>query len=253
MILIKKMFSFLKRKNNPAANSFNELAMLKKVRHNTVELNSFNELKRILNWKEDPEITDKDYLLKYNYSLDANDRKLHDFESVCGVLANVNARVALEIGTSQGHMSAFMADNTPNGKVFTVNIHPDEINKGGVLTTYAPSLEQIGSYYKSKGHKNIEQIIANTATWVLNIGTIDVAFIDGSHDTDFVYNDTKKILEYCKPGSFIMWHDFNLDLAGKHEWIKSVMMGVEKLYLENLIKGEMFHIKDSWVGIYQVK
>jgi hypothetical protein len=150
-------------------------------------------------------------------------------------------------------MTAFMADNAKEGKVYTVNIHPDEINQGGKLVTFAPSLEQIGSYYKEKGHRNVEQIIANTATWNPNIGTIDAAFIDGSHDTEFVFNDTKKILAHCRPGSFIMWHDFNPSLTNRHDWIKSVCLGVEKLYREKLLKGEIFHIKDSWVGIYEVK
>ncbi len=223
------------------------------ITKNTVEVDSFEELKRLFNWNSDPVFTDKEYLRKYYYSLDVNDRKLRDAESVCGIVANSNAKVCLEIGTAQGHMTAFMADNAPKGIVHTVNIHPDEIKQGGELVTFAPSLDEIGNYYRSKNKTNIKQIIANTATWEPNIGTIDVAFIDGSHDTEFVYNDTKKILKHCKKGSFILWHDYNLDLVGKHDWIHSVCLGVEKLYKEGIIKGEIFHIKNSWVGIYQVK
>lgn len=224
----------------------------KQLRQAVVEVDSFSELQRLMGWTEKPVFTDLNYLTTYNYSLDVNDRKLHDAESVCGVIKNTNPNVCLEIGTAQGHMTAFMADNCDKGTVHTVNIHPDEINDGGVLTTFAPSLEEIGTYYKSKNKSNIKQIIANTATWEPNIGTIDVGFIDGSHDTEFVFNDTKKILAHCKKGSFIIWHDFNLDLIGKHDWIHSVCLGVAKLYKQGIIKGEIYHIKNSWVGIYRV-
>lgn len=79
-----------------------------------------------------------------------------------------------------------------------------------------------------------------------------MAFIDGSHDTEFVYNDTVKMLKEMKPGSFVLWHDFNLELAIKYHWIRSVCLGVEKLYREGHIKGRIFHLRNSWVGIYKV-
>lgn len=112
--------------------------------------------------------------------------------------------------------------------------------------------EKIGLVDGERNLNNITQIYANTAEWEPDIGTIDVAFIDGCHDTEFVYNDTKKVLKYTKPGSFILWHDFNIDLIQKYDWIDSVCRGVEKLYQEGLIKGRIFHIRDSWVGVYHV-
>jgi hypothetical protein len=31
-----------------------------------------------------------------------------------------------------------------------------------------------------------------------------------------------------------------------------VCLGVEKLYERNLINGRILHLRDSWVGIYQI-
>jgi len=80
------------------------------------------------------------------------------------------------------------------------------------------------------------------------MGNIDVAFIDCCHDTEFVYNDTVKVMENMKPGSFILWHDFNLDLVKRYGWIQSVCMGIERLYEKGLLKGPIYHIRDSWIG-----
>ena len=112
--------------------------------------------------------------------------------------------------------------------------------------------ERIGSYYRSRGLTNITQILANTAKWEPNIGVIDVAFVDGCHDTEFVYNDTKKVLTHAKPGSFILWHDFNPELWNKYAWINDVCKGVDLLLEDGLIQGNVFHVRNSWVGIYRV-
>jgi len=53
-------------------------------------------------------------------------------------------------------------------------------------------------------------------------------------------------------GGFILWHDFNLELVHCRSWVNSVCLGVEKLIKEGLISGLIYHVKDSWVGIYQV-
>jgi hypothetical protein len=113
--------------------------------------------------------------------------------------------------------------------------------------------KKIGDYYRRRNLTNIKQILANTARWEPDIGSIDVAFIDGCHDTEFVYNDTRKILKHAKSGSFILWHDFNPDLVRKYHWIHSVCRGVEKLFADGLVSGRVFHVRDSWIGVYRIK
>jgi len=219
-----------------------------------IELNSVDELKKVFGWKDLP-ILDRPDIYDFDYPEDVNERRIRDAESLAVVMRNTNPKNALEIGTAGGQGTALMAINAPECTVHTLNIQPEEIiaGKGGTHTTIALEIEKIGADYKIRKLSNIKQIYANTATWEPNIGAIDVAFIDGCHDTKFVFNDTKKILKYCKKGAFILWHDFNLELTNKHEWIGDVCLGVEKLYRARLMQGRIYHIKDSWIGIHRIE
>lgn len=218
-----------------------------------IPLNNFHELKKVFGWEDDP-ILDRPDMNDFDYVEDVNERRIRDAESLATVMRNAKPRTALEIGTANGMATVLMSVNAPESRIFTINIPPEEIlsGEGGKLTTAAFERDKVGVAYKERNLKNISQIFANTATWKPDIGDIDVAFIDGCHDTKFVYNDTRKVLQHMKPGGFIVWHDFNPELVNKYDWIKAVCRGVEKLYQHSLIRGKMFHIRDSWVGIYRI-
>lgn len=223
------------------------------LNHAVITLNSYSELKKIFGWKEDP-ILDRTDIYDFDYVEDVNERRIRDAESIAVIIRNCKPKVALEIGTSTGLGTLLMSVNAPDSMIYTVNIPPEEIisGEGGKLTTIALEKEKIGVHYRERKVRNITQIYANTLNWEPNIGTIDFAFVDGCHDVEFVYNDIKKILKYTKSGSYILWHDFNPDLMDKYDWIKSVCIAIEKLYQDKLLKGRIFHVKDSWVGIYRV-
>lgn len=218
-----------------------------------IELNNFEELKKVFDWRLAP-ILDRPDIYDFDYVEDINERRLRDAESLATVMRNIQPRIAVEIGTANGMGTLLMSVNSPDSHIYTVNIPPEEIlaGKGGKLTTVAMEREKIGSAYRARNCLNITQIFANTATWTPNIGTIDIAFIDGCHDTNFVYNDTKKILQHMRAGGFVLWHDFNPSLSEKFPWIRSVCRGVERLCRNGLVRGRIFLIRDSWVGIYQV-
>lgn len=237
-----KVFKFLKIEEYPN---------LKKA---VIELNNFGELKKLFGWNNNAVLNDQT-IYEFGSIEDLNERRIRDAETLGTVCRNIATGTFLEIGTSTGHGTALMAANAPNAKIYTINIPPREAKtgEGGKYITHALEHEQIGLYYKKLGLKNVTQILANTATWTPDIGTIDVAFIDGCHDKEFVFNDTQKILEHMKPGSFILWHDFNPELAPKRRWIRSVCLGVEKLYDKGFLKGKIFHLRDSWMGIYRVE
>jgi len=208
-------------------------------------------MKIAMRWGKDP-VLEGDHLRLYNSLEDVNYRRLRDAEVLGTACRNAGTSVLLEIGTSLGHSTALMARNAPEGLVHTVNIPPEGISEGGRNVTHALSRNEIGSYYREEGLKNIRQILANTATWVPDCGTINVVFIDGCHDADFVFNDTKKVLPFCKPGSLILWHDFHPLLARTYPWIAEVCSGIERLYASRLLRGRVLHLQDSWTGLYEV-
>ncbi len=218
-----------------------------------ININNLIELKKLFCWTDDPILSDASFY-QFSNQLDLNNRRLLDAQVIGAVVKNTNPGICLDIGTAEGHSAALMAVNAPQAMIHTINIPPEEIlsGEGGVFTTIAMERDRIGSYYREQGLGNIVQILANTAKWEPKIGTIDVAFIDGCHDAEFVFNDTKKVLSRAKSGSFILWHDFNLELWNKYAWIHDACKGVEMLLEQGLISGNIFHVRDSWVGIYRV-
>ena len=221
------------------------------VQRNTLTVKNLEHLFKAMKWTKKP-LIEGDYLFDFDYLEDLNDRRIKDAEVVNSACANNNTKIALEIGTSSGRMTTLMAQNAPDATIYTINIPPEEIEQGGKFTTYAPDNNTIGKYYREKGLQNVQQILTNTAHWEPDFGPIDVAFIDGSHDAEFVYNDTRKILQKCKSGSIIMWHDFNPSLIPVYPWIADVCKGVERLFQEKLIRGKILHLEDSWVGLYKI-
>jgi len=218
----------------------------------TFELNSVEELKKIFKW-DLPGILDNENVYQYKHIYDINERPRRDAEVLATIIRNEGKSICLEIGTSLGYSAALMALNAPQAQIYTVNIPPDEAirGEGGTYITKAWEIENIGAYYRSRGFKNINQILANTASWRPNIGVIDVAFIDGCHDTEFVINDTLKVLPSIRPGGFLVWHDYSLQWINTY-WIKDICKGIDLLYYHQILKAPIYHVRDSWMGVYQV-
>jgi predicted O-methyltransferase YrrM len=223
------------------------------LHRNVIELDTVGDLMRAFSWHKKPVLA-RDDIDHYESEMDVNQRRLRDAEVLGAVIKNVQPKYALEIGTSEGGATVLMHANSPRSIIYTVNIPPEEIlaGQGGKYTTIAIERDRIGIKYREKGITSIRQIFANTKTWQPGIEPIDVAFIDGCHDTWFVVNDTKKILPYCSKGAFILWHDFNLEMIDKYDWIYTVCKGIESLYRKHYLKGSIFHVRNSLIGVYQV-
>lgn len=161
------------------------------LQHAVIELNDVGELRKVFGWQLEP-ILDDPTIYDFEYIEDVNQRRIRDAECLGTVVRNTNPAICLDIGTGVGHSAALMAVNAPQAQVYTVNIPPEEAlsGEGGKLITEALERKKIGSYYRERKLTNITQILANTAHWEPEIGTTDVAFVDGCHDTEFVYNDT---------------------------------------------------------------
>lgn len=218
---------------------------------NVLEVRNLDCLSKAMDWRTSPHL-EGDHLHEFKFQTDLNDRRIRDAEVLGAACCNGNPKIILEIGTSHGQTTALMAQNAPQSIVYTVNIPPEEISEGGNFVTFSPLMQEIGKYYRDKNCTNVHQIYANTKNWIPDIGPIDIAFIDGCHDADFVFNDTLKILKNCRPGSIIMWHDFNPNLIGVYDWITDVCRGVERLYAKGLIVEKIYHLQDSWVGLYKI-
>lgn len=221
------------------------------IHRNTLEVRGLANLLLAMGWDRQPKLQG-DHLDQFDHIEDLNQRRRRDAEAILAACCNGEPGKILEIGTAHGLTTALMSRNAPNAEIYTVNIPPDQIHAGGDAVTFAPSRSDIGRAYREAGCTNVHQILANTAQWEPDFGPIDVAFIDGCHDSDFVYHDTRKVLARCRPGSIILWHDFAPELVGKFDWIRSVCLGIERLYVDEFLTNRILHLQDSWVGLYQV-
>jgi predicted O-methyltransferase YrrM len=216
-----------------------------------VTLKDLSAFQHMTGWVQDPIISNED-LHKYRFPEDANFRRIRDAQSIGLCCRNVSPSVILEIGTGIGTVTWLMSENAPDAQIYTVNIPPEEIAQGGTFTTFAPDRSTIGSLYREKGCRNVIQILANTATWKPDLPKVDIAFIDGCHDTEFVIRDTELILPFCKPGSWVIWHDFCPELAERYEWMSHVQRGVYELLMKNYFEGPVLHLQDSFVGMARI-
>lgn len=184
---------------------------------------------------------------------DLNSRRRLDAEVLSLVAANVPPGKMLDIGTYMGHSAARMAVNSPGSLVYTVNIHPDELMEGGEFVTGSPTVNEIGSFYREKGFSNVQQVFANTKHWQIpaEISDLSLVYIDGCHDTECVYHDTRLVLERLMKGGFILWHDCSPLYRNNYTWIDSAMRGIEKVLAEGLITPYILNVKHSWVGLWR--
>ncbi len=215
-------------------------------------VDSINELARFFGFKKDGVLIEDD-LDQVRFIEDLNSRRRRDAEVLSLVAANVQPGKLLDIGTHFGRSAARMAVNSPQSMVYTVNIHPDEYAQGGTLTTECLSVEEIGSYYREKGLTNLTQIYANTKNWIVPdyINDLSLVYVDGCHDKEFVYSDTRLIIDRIISGGFILWHDCSPIYRKQFHWIEEAMQGIERLLSEGIIRGSILNVRNSWIGIWR--
>jgi glycosyltransferase involved in cell wall biosynthesis/Flp pilus assembly protein TadD/predicted O-methyltransferase YrrM len=144
----------------------------------------------------------------------------HDTHVVLTLLAHLQPKRILEIGTAAGHMTANLTEWSPkDATVFTIGITAEM--QGACKTPQqveAPPREALGRFnnHFGKGHK-VFAITADSSTYDFRrISPIDFAFIDGAHDLEHVLADTLNVYRELSPGGCIVWHDFN----SKTEWVQ---------------------------------
>lgn len=123
-----------------------------------------------------------------------------------------------EIGTYDGRSARAMAMNLPaSGRLFTLNLPPGEDrNAAGVQNVDSQLNTKVGSGFRfaaTPEAERIEQLFGDSATFDFTSfeGQMDLVFIDGSHELDYVRRDTGSALRLLKPsGGWIVWHDAQL-------------------------------------------
>lgn len=212
---------------------------------------TIEDLKRHFGLPCDGELLEPDLDI-VEYDTEINGRKRRDAEVLCTLAANALDHV-LELGTSHGRGAYKLATNLSHGlRCHSVNILPEQHDaSGGKMVTHLITKEQIGSYYRERNVRNVEQHYANTARWEMpaHIRNLSVIFVDAAHDEENVYLDSKLVWDRLAPGGFIVWHDFS-ELYRHFDWIDASMRGVERFLREyGLDQLEVINLRHSWCGV----
>jgi len=212
-----------------------------------VTFNNINDLCEFLKFDKIGKILDDDV---YDITDDtcSNDRKLRDAEVLTFIAKNISGN-CLEIGTSHGRGTFKIATNL-NKTIFTLNALQEQIS--GKFITHALKKDQIGSFLIKNNIKNYKQYYDDSLNWIIpcEVNNIDMIFIDGCHDEKYVYSDSCKFFKILNKNGFLIWHDFNPLLRARYNWIHDSMSGMEKFCLEQNIN-KVYHLKNSWMGIYK--
>ncbi len=217
-------------------------------------LASLADLQRHLGFPATGAITEAD-IDEVSTECDLHARRRRDAEVLTTLAANLTGD-CLDLGTSHGHSAFKLATNLAGrGTVHTVNILPEQYQaSSGQLVTHMLTQEQIGAFYREQGTPGIHQIYADTCNWQIPPELRDLAmvFVDAAHDTEAVFKDSLLIAPRVRPGGYIVWHDFHPELRHKFGWIDAVMRGVEAFFQAHRLDPEIIHLKDSWMGIWQI-
>jgi SAM-dependent methyltransferase len=179
-------------------------------------------------------------------------RKRRDAEVLMTLAANCRGD-ALELGTSHGRGTVELAGNLTGGVVHTVNVLPEQLaaaGDAGVHVTHLLKRDEIGSFWRARGARNVRQIHANTLTWrpTAELDGVGLAFVDACHDADAVRSDSQLCWRLLRPGGFLVWHDWS-PFARSYEWIDSVMRGAAAFLADHRLHGPVVHLRGSWTGI----
>jgi len=150
-----------------------------------------------------------------------------------------------EIGTFDGRTTLNLAANSlENSKIFTLDLLRSDLNKTKLPIIEGDKVhinkEFSGLRFKNNPYsRNIIQLYGDSAKFDFSpyYNKIDFIFVDGSHSSEYVLNDSEVALKLLnKKKGIILWHDYGMN---------SVSNALNKLYLEDNRFKNLKHITET--------
>ena len=152
-----------------------------------------------------------------------------DLESwILCVLAK-QSRNIFEFGTATGKTTYLMARSSPQAKVVTLTLAPEQAASIGhdsgddpasIAAARAESSFESFVYSGTDAEPRIEQHFGDSKVFDEGpyAGTMDLIFVDGDHTESFVRSDTAKAMRMLAPGGWLLWHDFRSTREAPGVW-----------------------------------
>jgi predicted O-methyltransferase YrrM len=155
------------------------------------------------------------------------------------IIASIKPEFILEIGTFYGHITYGFSVNSPQSKIFTIDICKEmgiKVPEHQEIETLEK--EKVGMIFKNK-NTNITQIFGDSRRFSTYKGLphFDFVFIDGNHSRESIISDTKNIFNKTRQNAVVFWHDY------KDDGFVETKIALNELTKKNKIK--VFHIKNT--------
>ena len=152
-----------------------------------------------------------------------------DLESWILCVFAKHARRIFELGTATGKTTYLMARSSPQARIVTITLAPDQIEhtshegKDDAAAIAAAKVESAFNSFVYSGtdvEPRIEQLFGDSKAFdeTPYAGTMDLIFIDGDHTESYVRSDTQKAMRMLSPGGWLLWHDFRTSQTVPGVW-----------------------------------
>lgn len=166
--------------------------------------------------------------------LDRQYGNVQPYELYCimRIIKSVKAKNIFEIGTFDGRTTRNMAANvTKDSNVYTLDLPSDLMPED---TTYPLDEDEKCLILKSEVGKRfkftpealiIKQLFGDSAKYDFSsyIGKMDVAFVDGSHVSDYVSCDSRTSFQLINPErGVVIWHDYGDEFPDVRNMVQKI-------------------------------
>ncbi len=179
----------------------------------------------------------------------AGNMSVDELAVICAIVKRERPGAIFEIGTMNGRTTLNMALNAPeHARIYTLDLPKTEVaqtkypiskryqklvdkpQSGELFLKYSPEqLPAVG---------NIIQLYGDSGQFDFTPyrNSIDLVFIDGSHDYDYVLNDSEAALTLLREGKgVILWHDYRpgLEVVPALDAFLARRPGLEVFHIRN--------------------
>jgi predicted O-methyltransferase YrrM len=151
-------------------------------------------------------------------------------------------KTIVELGTSLGISSAYLASACPNAKLFTIE------GSAAIASMASQNIQSLGLH-------NIEIITGNFDDSIANVieraGKIDLAFIDGNHRKEPTLSYFAELLEHAHPLSIFIFDDIHWSEEMEQAWDfikknKRATLTIDLFFLGLVFFREDFKVKQHF-------
>lgn len=129
------------------------------------------------------------------------------------------SRNIFEFGTATGKTTYLMARSSPEAKIVTLTLAPDQTGNSShdksddaaaIAAAKSESSFDTFVYSGSDVESRVAQHFGDSKAFDEGpyAQTMDLIFVDGDHTESYIRSDTEKAIRMLAPGGWLLWHDF---------------------------------------------